>query len=419
MSIQISTLANGLRVVTDAMDHVETASVGVWVDVGARFESAELNGVSHMLEHMAFKGTERRSAQRIAEEIEAVGGHLNAYTSREHTAYYAKVMKDDMPLALDILADILQHSVFDEEELARERAVVIQEIAQCHDTPDDLVFDQFQEHAFPDQPLGRTILGPAERVATFTREDLAGYMASHYSADRMVLVAAGRVDHDAIVQRAKDLFTALPTQQSINRAPAQYGGGDGRCARDLEQIHLVIGFEGIPYDDPDFYAIQVLSTVLGGGMSSRLFQEVRERRGLAYSVFAFATSYVDGGLFGVYAGTGANELGELIPVMADEVTKVTDAIGDEEIARARAQIKSGLLMSLESTASRCERIGRHILVFGRAIPIDEMISRVDAIDAVAAQRVIARILSDSRPTLAALGPVHGLADYDSIAQRFG
>ena len=304
MSVQTSRLANGLRVVSDPVDHVETASIGLWVDVGARCESEETNGMSHLLEHMAFKGTERRSARDIAEEIEAVGGHLNAYTSRETTAYYAKVMKEDVPLALDLLADILQHSTFDPEELERERAVVIQEIAQVNDTPDDLVFDRFQETAYPDQPLGRSILGPPERVGSYSRDALAGYMAAQYRAARMVLVGSGRIDHDGLVAAAEEAFTALPEGPTAAPAAAVYGGGDCRIVRDLEQAHLVVGFDGVAYDDDDFYALQVLSTLLGGGMSSRLFQEIRERRGLAYSVFTFSSSYADGGIFGVYAGAG-------------------------------------------------------------------------------------------------------------------
>ena len=418
MSVRIAQLANGLRVVSDPVDHLETASLGLWVDVGARCETEETNGISHLLEHMAFKGTERRSARDIAEEIEAVGGHLNAYTSRETTAYYAKVMKEDVPLALDLLADILQHSTFDPEELERERTVVIQEIAQVNDTPDDLVFERFQETAYPDQPIGRSILGPPERVGSYSREVLATYMGAHYRASRMVLVGSGRVDHDTLVAGAEAAFAALPDGTVSAPAAAVYRGGDCRITRDLEQAHLVVGFDGIAYDDEDFYTLQVLSTLLGGGMSSRLFQEIRERRGLAYSVFTFTSSYADGGIFGVYAGAGEGDLAELVPVMADEVVKVCEGVSEEEVARARAQLKAGLLMSLESTQSRAERLGRHMLVFGRPLPIAEMIARVDAIDADAVCRTARRILQGGRPTVAALGPLNGLESHDAIAARF-
>ena len=418
MTVQTTRLANGLRVVSDPVDHVETASVGLWVDVGARCETEETNGLSHLLEHMAFKGTERRSARDIAEEIEAVGGHLNAYTSRETTAYYAKVMKEDVPLALDLLADILQHSTFDPEELERERQVVMQEIAAVNDTPDDLVFDRFQETAYPDQPLGRTILGPPERVGSYSRDALAGYMAAHYRAARMVLVGSGRIAHDALVAAAEEAFTALPEGPTAEPVAAVYGGGDCRLGRDLEQAHLIVGFDGLSYDDDDFYALQVMSTLLGGGMSSRLFQEIRERRGLAYSVFTFSSSYADGGIFGVYAGAGESELGELIPVMADELIDACATVGDDEVARARAQLKAGLLMSLESTQARAERLGRHILLFGRPLPVAELIERVDAVDSEAVRRTACRILQGARPTVAALGPIDTLESHDAIAARF-
>ncbi len=418
MTTEISTLANGLRVVSEDMPQLETASIGVWVDVGARYENADINGVSHLLEHMAFKGTKRRSALAIAEEIEAVGGHVNAYTSREQTAYYAKVMKEDVALAVDILADILQHSTFAEEELERERAVVVQEIAQAHDTPDDVVFDQFQEIVYPDQPLGRTILGPAAQVENYSRAVLADYMARHYRAERMVVVGAGRIEHEALVELAGNAFDALSNANSSNGLTAKYEGGDGRASRELEQVHLVLGFDGIAYGDPDFYTLQLLSTLLGGGMSSRLFQEIRERRGLAYAIFTFASSYTDGGVFGIYCGTGPDNLSELTPVIADEILKVCDEVAAQEVARARAQLKSGLLMSLESSSSRCERLGRHMLIFNRPIPIEEMVAEIDAITAEDVVRVAARILRGSRPSLAALGPVGNLENYDRLAERF-
>ena len=418
MNVQTTRLANGLRVVSDPVDHVETASVGLWVDVGARCETEETNGLSHLLEHMAFKGTRRRSARDIAEEIEAVGGHLNAYTSRETTAYYAKVMKEDVPLALDLLADILQHSTFDPEELERERAVVMQEIAAVNDAPDDLVFDRFQETAYPDQPLGRTILGPSEQVKSYSRDALAAYMAAEYRAARMVLVGSGRIEHGALLAAAEEAFTALPEGPTAPPAAAVYGGGDCRLARDLEQAHLIVGFDGLAYDDGDFYALQVMSTLLGGGMSSRLFQEIREKRGLAYSVFTFSSSYADGGIFGVYAGAGEGELAELIPVMADELVNACATVGEDEVARARAQLKAGLLMSLESTQARAERLGRHILLFGQPLSIAELIERVDAIDCEAVRRTACRILQGARPTVAALGPIDTLESHDAIAARF-
>jgi predicted Zn-dependent peptidase len=413
---RITTLPSGLRVVSEAMERLATASVGVWIDVGARHEPAEVNGVAHMLEHMAFKGTERRSAQAIAEEIENVGGHLNAYTSREHTAYYARVLAEDVELGVDILADILQHSTFVEDELARERHVVLQEIGQVADTPDDLVFDLFQETAFPDQPLGRSILGPAEIVGKLPRESLIDYMRRHYQPARMVVAGAGRIEHDRLVELARTLFPDLPPGGEAGVAAAAYRGGERREERELEQAHLVLGFEGFPVEDPDFYALQVYSTMLGGGMSSRLFQEIREKRGLAYSIFTFASSYRDTGLFGLYAGTGEEDTAEVMAVAIDEIHKLNQDFTEAELRRARAQLKAGLLMSLESCSAVCDDIARQLMVFGRRVPTEEVIAKVAAVDEAALRRVARRLFA-SPPTLTALGPLGRLPPLDDLRRR--
>ena len=414
---RITTLDNGLRVATEAMPSVQTASVGVWVDVGARHETKDVNGVAHMLEHMAFKGTERRSARVIAEEIENVGGQLNAYTSRENTAYYARVLAEDLPLAVDILADILQHSTFEPEELERERGVILQEIGQTQDTPDDLVFDLFQETAFPDQPLGRSILGPAEIVSSMPREALTGYMGQHYSPDRMVLAAAGKVDHDCLVGLANEHFQSLPGQPSADQKapdPGIYASGDCREDRELEQVHLILGLPAFSYHDDDFHALQVLSVMLGGGMSSRLFQEVREKRGLAYSVFSFAACYRDTGIFGIYAGTGEDQTGELLPVVCDELQAMIDEPLEQELNRARAQLKASMMMGLESCFAQSEDIARQLLIFGRRIPKEETIAEIDAVDEAAIKRVGARLLAETQPTMTALGPIQNLPSMDMI-----
>jgi predicted Zn-dependent peptidase len=418
MSVRVTTLDNGMRIVTDAMDSVETVSLGVWVDIGTRHEPAAVNGVAHLLEHMAFKGTERRSALEIAEEIEAVGGHLNAYTSREHTAYYAKVLKEDTALAVDILADILQHSVFDPRELERERTVILQEIGQAIDTPDDIIFDLFQERAFPDQAMGRPVLGRAEIIRGIDRDTVAGYMRRHYAAPGMLFSAAGNVDHDALVALVRRAFTHLAADRVARSEPARYIGGDFREARELEQVHVVLGFPGFPYGDPDYYAASVVSSALGGGMSSRLFQEIREKRGLVYAIYSFTHAYSDGGLFGVYAGTGEDEVEELMPVLCDEIKRLADGLDRAELARARAQLKAGLLMSLESTTARCEQQAAHMLVFGRPLDLAEMVARIDAVDAAAAVRVAQR-LRTARPTLTALGPIGRIEDYARLVDRLG
>lgn len=415
-SVKVTTLSNGLRVATDTMPDVQTVSLGCWVGVGTRNEPAPVNGVAHLVEHMLFKGTERRSAFRISEEIENVGGQLNAYTTREHTAYYAKVLHEDTPLALDIIADMLQHSVIDPEELGRERTVVLQEIGQAADTPDDVIFDHFQATAYPDQSLGRPVLGSEEIVATLPRDALLDYMRQNYAGSSTVLSAAGRVDHDRFVALAEQAFSALPVRAEPAVEPAAYRGGDFREERDLEQLHLVLGFDGVGIHDPDFYAHSVLSTLLGGGMSSRLFQEVREKRGLVYSIYSFTGGYHDGGLFGIYAGTGADEVAELLPIVCEEIVKVGKDVTEDEVARARAQMKAGTLMALESSMSRCEQLGQQLLVYGRPVSVDEMVQRINAVDCDAVMRV-ARRLRACMPTVTALGPVSGLEDYRRITAR--
>lgn len=409
MDVQVTTLANGLQIVTDRMPNVETASVGAWVEVGTRDEQPEVNGISHMLEHMAFKGTKRRNAYDIAAEIEAVGGHLNAYTSRENTAYYAKVLKEDVPLAVDMIADILQHSTMEPEELERERAVIIQEIHQSHDTPDDIVFDYFQESAYPDQAMGRPVLGTAELVQSMERDTVLSYMKGHYSGSRMVFAAAGNIEHDQIVKLAENSFSNLPEKSDLKRELPTYQGGDFRDERDLEQVHLVLGVKGLSYLDDDFYTASVLSTLFGGGMSSRLFQEIREKRGMVYSIYSFLSSYADGGLFGIYAGTGGDQIKELLPLISDEMLKLADGIDEDEISRARAQLKASILMSLESTSSRCEQMARQISIYGRPMTVEETVEHIDAVNAEGLQKVAERFLSGPL-TLSAVGPCSQLGE---------
>ena len=416
MSTQVTTLGSGLRIVTDYMSTVETASVGAWVAVGTRHEKPELNGISHLLEHMAFKGTKRRSALSIAEEIEAVGGHLNAYTSRENTAYFAKILKEDVPLAVDIIADILQHATMEAAELKHERAVVIQEIHQSNDTPDDIIFDHFQKTAYPDQAMGRPVLGVAKLIEALPRETIVNYMKGQYSASKVVVAAAGNVDHDAFVKLAEAAFCDLPEENATTDEPIIYKGGDYREARELEQVHVVLGLKGVSFKDQNYYPMSVLSTLLGGGMSSRLFQEAREKRGLVYSIYSFISNFEDGGIFGVYAGTGRDEVVELIPVICDEIRKLTDLVGADELTRARAQLKSATLMTLESTASRSEQVARQLQIFDRVVPINEVIENIENVDATAIKRTAARMIATT-PTLAALGRTDKLADYKAVTAR--
>ncbi len=416
MTVEVTRLANGLTVATDRMDSVETVSLGAWVRVGTRHERAELNGVAHFLEHMVFKGTERRSARDIAQEIEAVGGHLNAYTGRESTAFHAKVLAEHLPLALDLVSDIVQYPVFDETELTRERAVVLQEIGQVADTPDDVIFDHFQETAFPSQALGRPLLGRSETVAVLERTNLIDYRTRHYGPGDMVIAAAGRLEHDRFCDLAAAAFGALPTGGQVVAEPARYSGGDFREARELEQVHLVLGFEGVGHHDPDYYAAMVFSTLFGGGMSSRLFQEVRELRGLAYAIHSFVWAYDDSGLFGVYAGTGQAEVAELLSVVCGELGKLPSGLDSDEMARARAQLKAGVLMSREGTTSRCEQLANQLLLYGRPLAVAEVIERIESVDYAALERFTGR-LTGSTPTLAVIGPIDCVDSFDRLSAR--
>jgi len=418
MTVRVTRLDNGMRVATDAMPTVETVTLGAWVETGARDEAPEVNGISHLLEHMVFKGTERRSARDIAEEIEAVGGHLNAYTSRENTAYYAKVLKEDVGLAVDLISDIVLHATMEPEELEREKSVICQEIHQAADTPDDIVFDYFQEIAYPGQAIGRPVLGTEEIVRGLARDDIHGYRSHGYTAPATVFCAAGRIDHDRLVDMLSDAFQALPTTTRGSRDRASYQGGEHRTVRDLEQLHVVLGLDGVGYKDDDFYAASVLSTLFGGGMSSRLFQEVREERGLAYSIYSFLSCYEDSGLFGIYAGTGADDVDALMPIIADEAMKVANDLGEEETARARAQLKANILMARESTSARAEQLARQMMLFDRPLPVDEIVGNIEAVDDDAVKAVARRIFT-GKPTLATIGPCAPTEDFDTLAARFG
>lgn len=414
--IQQTRLPSGLTVVTERMDRVETVSFGAYVATGTRNERPEENGVSHFLEHMAFKGTATRSAARIAEEIENVGGHINAYTAREQTAYYVKLLKEDLPLGVDIIGDILTHSTFLPEEVERERGVILQEIGQANDTPDDIIFDHFQETAFTGQPMGMPTLGPEGLIREMSRETLMSYMQTHYTTQNIVVAAAGNLHHDDVVERVSRHFADLPTGAVPDRMPGRYTGGEFRLAKELDQAHILLGFPSVRYGGPDYHAALLLSTLLGGGMSSRLFQEIREKRGLVYSVYSFTTPFLDGGLFGIYAGTGGEEARELIPVTLAELQKVQQSVGMDELSRARAQLKSSLLMSLESTGSRCEQIARQLQIFGRLIPIAETVAKIDAVTPADICRVAAKIFS-GQPTLASIGPIDGVMTLDTLQGR--
>ncbi|WP_294534333.1 pitrilysin family protein [uncultured Rhodoblastus sp.] len=404
MAVETTKLPDGLRVVTDAMEGLETASLGVFVAAGSRDESAAEQGLSHLLEHMAFKGTARRDARAIAEAIESAGGDLNAATSVESTAYYARVLREDSGLALDVLADILIESLFDPLELKREKDVILQEIAALQDTPDDLVFDLFNAAAFPGQPIGRAILGTAESVRGFDRGSIRAYLNRHYVAQNIVIAAAGAVDHAKICDEAAEKFGKLPNGAPKKPAPAHYVGGEIKVSKRLEQTQVIVGFEGLAYADPQTYAAHIFANAVGGGMASILFQEVREKRGLAYSISSFHWSYLDAGLFGFEAATGGRDVRELVKVSLDALAEAAHSLSASDMARAKAQTKVGLLTALESSSARAEQIARQIMIFDRVLPRQEMIDRIDGLN-LAQVRAAGASLLRTPPTVAILGAV--------------
>jgi len=403
MSLQITKLDNGLRVVSDHMSHLATTSLGVWVAAGSRHESESDNGMSHLLEHMAFKGTSQRTARAIAEEIEALGGELNAATGHESTAYYARVLAGDEAAALAILADILQDPLFADDELRREQEVILQEIAATQDSPEDIVFDLLHETSYPGQPLGRPILGTPERVQGFSSDDLRRFLANSYGPAQMVVSAAGGVNHDALVRHAEALFQAPNSPEKGTTVPARYAGGTVKSDKPFEQCHIAMGFEGPSYRDEGYFAAQVFSGIFGGGMSSRLFQEVREKRGLCYSIYSNVWGLEDTGMTYLHTATAPEAAGELTRVIGDELAALCETPPTlSEIDRSKAQLKVGLLGALESSAARAEQMARHLVAYDRVISKDDLIERVDS---VSSENVLqaARCTAASKVTFSVVG----------------
>jgi predicted Zn-dependent peptidase len=408
MSVRVEKLPNGVTVATDTMPEMKTASLGIWVSAGARYEDENEHGISHLLEHMAFKGTRKRNAFQISEEIENVGGELNAATGIEVTSYYARLLGKDLPLAFDILSDILTNSTFEMSELAREQSVIVQEIGAAADDPDDLAFDLFQETAFPDQPIGRPILGTPETVRSFTPEKLRAYMQKRYRGSRMIIAAAGAVNHDQLFAAAANGFAAIVNDEVKSPERARYAGGVSIEPRKLEQTHLVLGLEGISYHAPERYAMQAFVNLVGGGGSSRLFQEVREKRGLCYSIQAFHSSYQDIGLFGVTAGADAADTEELTRVVIEQLHEAAEKASQAEVDRAKAQMKVGLLSALESSSARADQLGSRLLAFGKAIPFEEIEQKIEAITLESVRAAGRKLVSGGRPTFVGVGEGKGL-----------
>jgi predicted Zn-dependent peptidase len=418
MSVEVTRLDNGLTIVTHAMPHLETVALGIWVKAGARDELPEENGIAHFLEHMAFKGTKRRTSQEIAEEIENVGGEINAATGMETTTYYVRVLKNDWKLGLDILADILTESTLDADEMERERDVILQEIAASKDQPDDLVFDLSQAASYGEHPLGRSILGPASLVETMSREQMISWRDRNYWASRIVVCAAGNIDHHQLAKESERLLGSLARGQGPQRQSPIFTSAAQTQAKPLDQTHIVLGFSAPNYRDPRIYQLQVLASVLGGGMSSRLFQEVREKRGLCYSVFSYGTSYEDVGQLGVYAATSPEHTPELIDVTANVMLSMGLEVSNKEVDRAKAQLKSSLVMNLESASARADQIARQYLAFGEVPDVGTLVKRIENVNAGDVRSLAEEIFTSCKPSLSAVGQLSGLANYAEIAARF-
>lgn len=409
MTVQQSQLFNGLRIITHQMPHVQTASLGVFVAAGARTETENEHGAAHLLEHMAFKGTPTRSAAQLAEEIESSGGALNAVTTSEATNYFARVLREDVPLGIELIADILINPLFDDEELEREREVILQEIAAAEDTPDDIVFDLALAEAYPHHPLGRSILGTDRTIERLDASHLRRFRTENYAASRMILSAAGAVDHDAVHKQAEQLFSGLASEPQRGIRRARFSGGNAVSDRRFEQCHVIYAFEGFSNSQPEAFTGRIFTTIAGGGMSSRLFQEVREKRGLCYDIHAFDWGYADTGVIGMHAATSSNQLKELSQVALRIFTELAEEGPSEaELQRAKAQMKAGLLISLESSEARAGQLAWDMMVFGRPLCTAEIIARIDDISPEHVQDV-ARRLREAKTMVTAVVGAKGAA----------
>lgn len=401
----ITTFDNGLRVAADEMKDVESVSIGVFVNTGSRNETKKINGISHFLEHMAFKGTKKRSATQIAEEFEGIGGSINAYTSREKTVYYVKVLKKHSEFAVEFLSDILQNSTFDQVELEKERGVILQEIAMTNDTPDDIIFDHFQETAYPGQSFGRSILGPKANIKKFQADDFRDYIGNQYNYGDIAIVAAGNITQDDLVKWSKKYFNNLGTGKQKNFEESNYVGGEFRKNKNLEQVNLVMGFKGTSYLDKNYHKTQILSMILGGGMSSRLFQHVREELGLAYAIYCFNQGSRDSGIFSIYAGTTPDKVEKLVDATKIEIKKICESINDKELNRVKTQFEASLLMSKESTSTRMQKLGSDILNKNKIISSKEIIEKINSVKNSDLVDMAGEIFTNSQQTFAMIGKV--------------
>jgi len=393
MTARLHVLANGLRVAVEPMAGVETIAVGLYADAGARSEPNGLSGLAHMVEHMVFKGAGSRSARQIAEAIEDRGGSLNAWTARDHTVFQARALAGDLALGSELIADLVRNAHLDAEELERERHVVLSELGEARDTPDDIIFDHLQAAAYPGQQLGEAVLGDETSIAAIDVPALRGWIEEQYRPESLVFAAAGKVDEDELLRLTERLFGDMPSGASPTPAPGRFAAGRHHDRRRFDQLHVALAFEGVGHTHPDLHALSLFTNAAGGGMSSRLFQQVREERGLAYSIYSWAHSYADTGLFGIYCAAARNDAAQALGLARRVLAETAEGLTEAELERARAQSKAGLLMGLESVATRADHLARSIQVHGRIVPPGETVALIDAVTLEQARAAGARALA--------------------------
>ena len=401
--MKIQTLKNDLRFAIDKMQDVQTVSIGVFVGTGSRNEDENNNGISHFLEHMAFKGTNTRNAIEIAEQFDDIGGRINAYTSKEKTVYYVKILKEDLEFAIEFLSDIIQNPTFDETEIERERGVILQELSMINDTPDDIIYDYFSQTAYPDQASGRSIIGSVQNIKKFNKQDFQNYISNQYNYSNIAVAISGNVDEEKSSKLIEKYFNNLSNKQPKKYQKSNYQGGIFSKEKDLEQLHLLIGFKGTSYLDDDFYTSQITSTILGGSMSSILFQEIREKLGLAYSIYAFNNAYDDCGYFAIYSAIEPNNANKY----CQSIKKILQSskIDEKQLKRAKNQLKAGILMSQENTNSRCQKIGSNILSYNKIIDQKEIIEKINSINLKNVKEYLQKTTCSSTPTISQIGKI--------------